>query len=621
MTNLASTPSLSGILADGRAKPWHGRLFQLVALSLLLAVTASFCLAVYHAAHSGLDFTDEGYALNHVYHPYTNKDEMTSFGHVYHLYAYLLDFNIIYSRIFIFFANMILCLFSIQFIYGNIFRSFEKIAFSYVISISSACIYYYWIPVGSYNTLTFHGLLLAACGFVCLCRGEAGQSVTGHFTCSTLIGLGGALVFLGKPPSALLLAPAAIVVIFTISRKPLKVALVASAVAAAVLTSVAFGADGSPIAAFRRYRLGLENALVVTAELANTSLFRFERLGLPLHEIVAFWSICFVTFLAVRTKRRPLATDILVLFVTGTGTLASMAVLTAPAWLEWLPRTRLTSNLLLAAAPLGVALAALTAGWRDIASRGAARLWAVALFLMFAPYIFASGTGNALTHQAMLTAFFWCMAGVWVAVHGLGQRGARVAVMLIAAITAPYAVIQTVGSWEKPYRQPAALWLQDTAVMVGPGRSSRLLLDAERARYLEEVMAALPVPERGQTIAILDMTGESPGVVLATGARPLAKAWMIGGYPGSAELARRALAAVPCSDLVTAWILTSPSGPRALPLSLMAEAGTRISGRAAATIRGPLGGPAQILLGPDPGGHASATACEAGRALRLQNAS
>ena len=74
-------------------------------------------------------------------------------------------------------------------------------------------------------------------------------------------------------------------------------------------------------------------------------------------------------------------------------------------------------------------------------------------------------------------------------------------------------------------------------------------------------------------VPIIDLTGQSPGLIYAVAGTPLGSPWMIGGQPGSAALFERALDRVPCRLVAEAWLLSQPGGPRALDDGLLATSG------------------------------------------------
>lgn len=72
---------------------------------------------------------------------------------------------------------------------------------------------------------------------------------------------------------------------------------------------------------------------------------------------------------------------------------------------------------------------------------------------------------------------------------------------------------------------------------------------------------------------MIDLSGQSPGILYAIGAKNIVQAWIIGGYPGSLKVSKAALDHVPCEKIAEAWVLIEPDGPRSIPTGLMSNLG------------------------------------------------
>jgi hypothetical protein len=72
---------------------------------------------------------------------------------------------------------------------------------------------------------------------------------------------------------------------------------------------------------------------------------------------------------------------------------------------------------------------------------------------------------------------------------------------------------------------------------------------------------------------LIDLSGQSPGILYAIGAENIGSAWIIGDYPGSLKLAETALTRISCEKISVAWILFEKDGPRSIPTELMLRLG------------------------------------------------
>jgi hypothetical protein len=72
-------------------------------------------------------------------------------------------------------------------------------------------------------------------------------------------------------------------------------------------------------------------------------------------------------------------------------------------------------------------------------------------------------------------------------------------------------------------------------------------------------------------MALIDMTGGTPGASVILGSRVLGRPWLIGGYSNSREYVKTILSRMPRSMLKAAWVLEAPQGERSIPIAVLNE--------------------------------------------------
>ena len=72
---------------------------------------------------------------------------------------------------------------------------------------------------------------------------------------------------------------------------------------------------------------------------------------------------------------------------------------------------------------------------------------------------------------------------------------------------------------------------------------------------------------------IIDLSGQSPGLIYLMGAKSLGTAWNIGGYKGSLDAAKAYLNLANCKDISNAWILYESEGPINISTDLLTSLG------------------------------------------------
>lgn len=186
------------------------------------------------------------------------------------------------------------------------------------------------------------------------------------------------------------------------------------------------------------------------------------------------------------------------------------------------------------------------------------------LFLM-SPVAFSFGTNMPLLAHSAIASLFASIA-LCLRLYRLGAArtitGPALAFAL-ALMCAPALLTQWLA-WtdvHHTYRQVAPLAQQDSPRILGT-EGSVVRVDQATARSLQALQqmarnAGLPADQD-----MLDMTGDSPGVIYALGARPLGSPWMLGGYPGSSAAIERVLQKVDTQRVRAAWLLISPDKSR-----------------------------------------------------------
>jgi hypothetical protein len=190
--------------------------------------------------------------------------------------------------------------------------------------------------------------------------------------------------------------------------------------------------------------------------------------------------------------------------------------------------------------------------------------------------VYAFGTGNNYWIPIACAGLFFVLAGVVLLTPA---SPARTPARLLAPLglgTQLIAIALIHSGMETPYRQPQPLRQNDYQVDVGrPG--STLVLSQGFGRYIEDAVRAATEAGFVRGTPIIDLTGGSPGVLYVLGATNIGQAWIIGGYPGSKELAEASLRLVPCDQLSRAWLLMEPDGPIRIPAEVLSGFGADVA--------------------------------------------
>lgn len=519
----------------------------------------------------GLDFTDEGFYLVWISNPFNYSGSITQFGFLYHPLFNVLGGDIVSLRrvnfLFTYVLAWILSYLFLRFIASGVKE--EKI-YALVAAAGLATSVFMlplWLPTPNYNSLALQALLLAAIGFVLVENNVSYRSVVGWL----LVGVGGWLAFMAKPSTALALA-LSVLVYLVVSRK-----YSISGVLIAVLSTVflmvlsALLIDGSVFGFWERLRLGLEISSFLDGGHAWTQMIRVDEfwleetaqytlVGILLVLLLVLWGLC------CNGKRGKLI---------GFFALVSGAILAA-LLTRSVVEHKLDLGQFQGLIVFGVVYASLSAG---VIFGGLKELkgvpiskWAVAGLFLILPYVYVFGTNGNYWQMSSAAAIFWLLAGVVFMKPLIQQQKSFRIILPVAIFTQFVAAILLQVSLESPYRQPESLRFNSSALKLNASNSALILTD-EYSKYIDVAIYEARKAGFQDRSPMIDMSGQSPGLLYALGAESIGQAWIIGGYPNSLKFAKFVLGQVSCEKIAKAWILLEPNGPRSLSTELFDELG------------------------------------------------
>lgn len=526
--------------------------------SLLLAVTG-ILIVLWLLSYMGtsFDLSDEGYYLNSALNPRLYNQSFTFFGFLYAPLGHLAGWDLASYRrlgVLITCALTICLVFRIGFWIG--LGHLRSILLGLAASPWPLVLFYQWLPTPNYNSLALQGLLVIAIGLVPFSVDRA-RSL---FWQGILIGVGGWLAFMGKPTTALIAG----IVVFaflanTQSKKILAIAIPA-AVAAILLVATAYYLDGGIMAFIARLQGSVVHAALLDAGHSGDSLLRLDTLALTGREWLALLASG-VLVCALTSSKSPLLNQLWL--ILSTITVVALVLGLNPRWIEH------TSSLplVILGLPPGAALGVMIGKGRQGFWRTLRPVLPLSLAFAMFPYALAFGTNNNNWFQSSLGCAFWLFAALpLVGRFSLcSPRHASALVPLLSAAQLIVAVLLSV-SMTHPYRQGEALRDQLQIAHIGPGHAP-IAMSVDVARYLDTLRQTAISAGLAEQDPVIDLTGRMPGALFALDTTAVGDAWIVGGYPGSAAMARSALGTVPCDVLARAWVLAEPTGPRALVLS------------------------------------------------------
>ena len=579
--NMTSLKPLSTITDVIPAAPNEARAIagvETLAITIAALATIAFIGKLLMRSDLSYDFTDEGFYLNWISHPSNFPISFTQFGYIYHpLYkltgssiALLRQSNILIS----FFLAVTACLCLLRRCAldagAHFTLSFPLIGLSIVAANSSLLILVFvsslWLPTPSYNSLTFHSLLVASIGFCLAETSTSHTSVAGWL----FIGVGGFLAFMGKPPSAFVLGVVTLFSLLIGQKLKLRMTAIAIATFCLLLAAYAWLVGGSIEQFISDLRRSIDTSSILESKHTISGVFRSDKFDLAFDEICILAALTlWIVALTLSTYSRRLAvrfTGVFAFYV-----LVAIAFALSSEILVFKFQDRMFQGVQFLAVVLA-GIICFAASFFKASSPVSRQQVASAVFFTLLPLAFAVGTSNNYWQVATSAAFFLTLSSFsLLSARNWGQASWRHLLPLAISSLVMTIVIVEHGM-EHPYRDPNPLTSSTVPVQMGQA-GDMLLLNSNFAAYLEALRRLSRNAGFQTGTPMIDLTGHYPGSLYALAAKPVGAAWLIGGYPGSDKVAVANLDLVPCQELVRSWVLTEPDGPLRLSLDLLSRYG------------------------------------------------
>lgn len=524
----------------------------------------------------GLDFTDESFYLVWMANPFNYSVSATQFGFVYHPLYELLGGHIAALRQ----ANMLitfglawgLCHAFLKTVFQTqALETAPRLAVGAALAISALAFLATWLPTPSYNSLALQALLIAGTGVLLAETKPSGASMAGWL----LIGVGGWLAFMAKPTTATALGVGVGVYLLLAGKFNIRLLALALGVAAGLLVLSAVAMDGTIPAFVARLKGGVEAGNALGGGHTLSQLLRLDdfQLGEKMRIYLMTGAVVFASaafFSQAQTRGLVVLAALLAAFMMVLELAMVSSLIRQPL------RTGTFQGLLIWAVPFAGMAVGLLLSRLELVTRLTRAQWALALLFLAFPHIFAFGTNNNYWTSGANAGIFWVLAGLALLgpVASVGRFSAVLLPLGMAAQLTTVALLLT--GMDAPYRQPSPLRENNRPLDIGrPG--STVLLSEGFARYFSEAMTVAHRAGFSKGTPMIDLTGQSPGVLYAMGASNIGQAWTIGGYPGSNALATAMLGKVTCDELARAWVLAEPDGPRKLSADVLLAFGADLA--------------------------------------------
>jgi len=521
-------------------------------------------------ARYGFDITDEGMYLNAISRPSSYNQSFTHFGYIYHVIYLMASGDITFLRqinlLLVYGLSWALMYYLLKPIDTNYHRltsvwlaissAFATIGYLTVIIVGT------WLPTPSYNTLSIEASILTALGLVWVYKDNPNQ-VRGWIA----IGVGGWLAFMAKPTTALALG---LIMVCGLSLAPklrLKRSFFLLLGVIVLFWCSSLLIDGSPAQTLNRLNNNLKLMEYLNSGHSFYSAIRLEDLTLSYREKEWLTRLTLGLFgILLLISSQSLILKAFSIVMLGLATIGGAAIILSASTLEI--NIGIMQELLIWSIPFASTLYAVFIFRHKVIFSIPFYNWLLSAIFIIMPYAYVFGTNNSYWVAVGPASIFWVAAGLTIACCAAQRQKSWLGLAVIALAAQLFVILRVHHGLENPYRQKPPIFYADYRLNL-PVTKSSVIVHAEYGEYLYAAFKSMDEAGLKKNTPVIDLTGQSPGLLYAVGAKSVAQAWLIGGYPGSAEFAEKSLAAVSCEELVRAWILFEPSGPRSIPESVL----------------------------------------------------
>jgi len=524
----------------------------------------------------GFDQTDEGMALTIINNPFPYIGNVSQYGFIYYPIFKFLDGDIVAFRqinycITILFS-FILIFSSIRYLSKNIIisNSINSIL-SFGLSVCLGVLFNDWLITPNYNILVFQGLLIFLIGLNINIFDQKKRWLG-----LLLISLGGFVIFLGKPTSAIMLA----VIFFILFFKQLTINKIASLIIflLAISTLFLFLIDHSFFEFYNRMHYASSLYELTEHNLIKKILLKFidspfDYKGEGIYYFVIIILLLFLCSFWEKIKiNKFYSLSVSVFFVFAVIFLILHPIqLSFNKYLLWI----------LICIPIASFLYVF---YIEIVSPYTKPIFLkytnenkklIALYIL-SPFILVFGTNTNPYSSVSQYSFIWVISSLFIILPASNKKSdCDELIPLVMASQILYLLIISLHIIS-PYRQDQPLFKNNMKFYIKD--EAYLILSDERFNFFTKVREIFKSQGLFNKISIIDLTGMSPGLIYLIGGKSIGSPWINGGSAyHSIERLYGQLIHASCEDLSKSYILTEPKSQRAVDLRLLEMIGGNLA--------------------------------------------
>ena len=541
----------------------------------LAACTFMTVISAVYFCKFGFDLTDEGFYLLWISDPFSFPFTHTLFGFIYHPIFDFVHESIFLLRVFNLLLTYLLAWFLAYIVLANPSQEareckFDSLIFSAAISTSAISIFVFsgmWLPTPSYNTLAFQSILLSTIAVIKLTRSCTLKNI---FLASIFV-VGCNLLFAAKPSSFVVYLIFSGIYLILSRKATIWFFLFCTIIFTGLLLILSLCIDGTLQGIFLRLYGGIKLLNILGSGHSINNSFRFDELPLTTYLKYSFIGLLIslsIFYFLSRFKNSFFYALILLLAFDFSQIL-------------FLPHLMSAENqaigLLLFVLPIASFFIYFFKYFRSNKNALIGEKTYLLCLLLLMPYLYSFGTNNNYWVPMASAAFFPVLAGVLALHIALKDSEYKKFTFLFCIYAQVISLIIIQHGIDRPYRQPAFISDPQESVVFKFSEHGYLHIPKSLAQYVNNAAKSLAATQFERGTPIIDLTGQSPGLIYALGARAVGQPWLVGGYSGSNNFVVGALEGVNCHELSIAWLLiASPAGQESISPEILESFGANL---------------------------------------------
>lgn len=488
----------------------------------------------------GFDFTDEGFYLLWIDSPYSYSGSLTLFGYFFHPIYLLLNKSVFLLRTFNILVVYSLTTTAFYLILNKIsINKIITIALSTSLSFTSLSYNLMIVATPNYNSLT----LIASLFFVVsiLLINDNSKKNIGWILVVVAIWL----AFLGKATTAAGLTLLTCILAI-IQNKLINKNILYSLVTAVIVFLLSFIL--TDFALFDLLKSGLQSKDILVGH--TNEIIRIESYALPFIQFIQlvvfslfFTILCWASTTTIKYLQGWWLTSLI-----GAPLLIYVYISYLGYTINWFTNFNLVVFYLIVSFPIVMLLIV-----KNKIENVEVNVILYIFTLLAIPYVIVLGTNNSYNVVLPYYVVFIVMALFYLIQSSLKNISIKFTIPIV--ILFQFISISLINySWDFPYRQDTKTLDQNTSIDFGK-KGGVLFVDKNVAEYISKAKSIATKAGFKNNDTIIDLTGQSPGLVYALGGRGLSTPWILGGYKGSNDFAIYHLSRASCEQLTTSWVL------------------------------------------------------------------